>query len=317
MAFQLDSPKGYPSNIGSASENRRMSLVRPESRPYRGRIAPSPSGRLHLGHAATFLTAAARATNAGGTLIYRDDDLDRDRCKPELVQAALDDLRWLGIEWTEGPDCGGPNAPYAQSARIAFYNEAFEGLRQRGLIYPCSCTRSEVARALSAPHPLDEEPIYPGTCRPAAPTTFKTPRSGLNWRFRIPERETLTFNDLAQGMQSAVSQEDFGDFLIWRKDDFPSYQLASAVDDALMGITEIVRGRDLITSTFRQLLIWRALEHPEPAFYHCPLLTDASGKRLAKRDDALSIHSLRSMGRTSSELISEIDARLLNQHSPE
>ena len=283
-----------------------MSLVRPESRPYRGRIAPSPSGRLHLGHGATFLTAAARAAGAGGTLIYREDDLDRDRCKPEFTQAALNDLHWLGIEWNEGPDRGGPNAPYAQSARLGLYKDAFEDLRRKGLVYPCSCTRSEVARALSAPHPLDEEPVYPGTCRPDTPTIFKTPRSGINWRFRIPVREMLSFTDLAQGQQSAVAREDFGDFLIWRKDDFPSYQLASAVDDALMGITEIVRGCDLITSTFRQLLIWRALEHPEPAFYHCPLLTDASGKRLAKRDDALSIHSLRSLGRTASDLISEI-----------
>jgi glutamyl-tRNA synthetase len=167
-----------------------------------------------------------------------------------------------------------------------------------------------VARALSAPHPLDEEPVYPGTCRPHTPTAFETPRSGINWRFRIPTREPLTFNDLAQGEQAAVAREDFGDFLIWRKDDFPSYQLASAVDDALMGITEIVRGRDLIASTFRQILVWRALEHPEPAFYHCPLLTDASGKRLAKRDDALSIHALRNRGRTAEELISEIENNL-------
>ena len=292
-----------------------MSLVRPESRAYRGRIAPSPSGRLHLGHAATFLTAAARAARAGGTLIYRDDDLDRDRCKPEFLQAALDDLHWLGLQWHEGPDLGGPHAPYSQSARIDPYKEAFETLRRLGLIYPCHCTRSEVARALSAPHPLDEEPIYPGTCRPPDPATFKTPRSGVNWRFRIPVRETLTFNDLAQGKQSAVALEDFGDFLIWRKDDFPSYQLASAVDDALMGITEIVRGRDLITSTFRQLLIWRALEHPEPAFYHCPLLTNASGKRLAKRDDALSIHTLRGLGRTALELIGEVEKNLLQKQT--
>jgi glutamyl-tRNA synthetase len=139
----------------------------------------------------------------------------------------------------------------------------------------------------------------------------------VNWRFRIPVRETLTFNDIAQGTQSALAGEDFGDFLIWRKDDLPSYQLASAVDDALMGITEIVRGCDLITSTFRQLLIWRALEHPEPAFYHCPLLTDASGKRLAKRDEALSIHTLRSLGRTASELIGEVENSLRQTQTAE
>ena len=287
-----------------------MPPERPEPRPYRGRIAPSPSGHLHLGHAATFLEADARARAVAGTLIYRDDDLDQSRCMPEFTKAAIEDLRWLGIEWHEGPDCGGPYGPYQQSARSKKYAEAFDLLRQKGLIYPCSCTRREVAKALSAPHPLDEEPIYPGTCRPESPDVSETPRRGVNWRFRIPVREKLFFSDAAQGEQSAVARDDFGDFLIWRKDDFPSYQLASAFDDACMGITEIVRGCDLITSTFRQLLLWRALEYPAPAFYHCPLLTDSSGKRLAKRDDALSIRTMRSLGKASREVLSEVHFRL-------
>ena len=290
-----------------------MPPERPEPRPYRGRIAPSPSGHLHLGHAATFLAADARARAAGGTLIYRDDDLDQSRCKPEFARTAIEDLRWLGVQWREGPDCGGPYGPYQQSLRFERYAEAFDLLRQRGLIYPCSCTRREVSQALSAPHPLDEEPIYPGACRPEEPEVSEAPRKGVNWRFRIPVRERLFFPDIAQGEQSAVARDDFGDFLIWRKDDFPSYQLASAFDDACMGVTEIVRGCDLITSTFRQLLLWRALEYTAPSFYHCPLLTDSSGKRLAKRDDALSIRTMRSLGKTPDEVLAEIHLNLHRQ----
>ncbi len=260
---------------------------------YRGRIAPSPTGFLHAGHAATFLTAAARAHAAHGQLIYRNDDLDQERCRPEFTTAAMEDLRWLGLDWQEGPDLGGPHSPYAQSERLAFYLDASEFLRQQRWIYPCSCSRREVASALSAPHAIDEEPIYPGTCRPSQPTEFPSATRGVNWRFRILHPQQLFFTDGLRGPQSAVAGRDFGDFLVWRRDGFPSYQLASALDDSLMGITEVVRGADLITSTFRQILIWRALEQVAPAFYHCNLLTDAAGKRLAKRDKKHALRTLR------------------------
>jgi glutamyl/glutaminyl-tRNA synthetase len=258
---------------------------------YRGRLAPSPTGYLHLGHARTFWTAQERA--AGGELILRNDDLDRARCRPEFVAAMYEDLRWFGLRWSEGPDVGGPHAPYDQSARISIYLEAFEKLRTAGFIYPCTCSRQDVARALTAPHHGDEEPLYPGTCRRASPDRE---HRGVNWRFRVCDDEAIAFRDGHFGPQRAVAGVDFGDFLVWRKDDLPSYQLACAVDDAAMRITEVVRGADLITSTFRQFLLYRALGLAPPAFFHCPLVTDADGIRIAKRNDALSLRTMRAGG---------------------
>jgi glutamyl-tRNA synthetase len=224
------------------------------------------------------------------------DDLDRERSKDLFTEAAIEDLKWLGINWQEGPDVGGSRAPYAQSARLSVYAEAFETLRSLGWIYPCSCSRREVARALSAPHGVDDEPVYPGTCRPPERRVFEIPRAGINWRFRIERAEALCFKDQCAGPQSAVAMHQFGDFLVWRKDDLPAYQLASAVDDIQMEITEVVRGSDLITSTFRQILIWRTLGFSLPSFYHCALVRDENGRRLAKRDGARSLRSLREAG---------------------
>jgi glutamyl-tRNA synthetase len=269
---------------------------------YRGRIAPSPTGYLHLGHARTFTTAQARAEAAGGVLLLRSDDLDGPRCSPEFTAAALEDLRWFRIRWQEGPDIGGPFAPYSQQERIQLYAEAFERLRTTGLIYPCHCSRQEVLRALSAPHEGDEEPLYPGTCRPSQPMVSQQPRGGSNWRFRVPDGESVSFDDGYFGTQLATAGRDFGDFLVWRKDGFPSYQLACTVDDALMQITEVVRGADLITSTFRQLLLYRALQWAAPSFYHCELMTDETGTRLAKRHDSLSLRTLRAGGWSPEDL---------------
>ena len=267
---------------------------------YRGRIAPSPTGWLHLGHARTFWIAQERATN--GTLILRNDDLDGPRCRPEFSEAAIEDLKWFGFRWQEGPDIGGPRGPYTQSKRIVLYDEAFERLRAGGFIYPCKCSRQDVLLALSAPHEGEDEPLYPGTCRPPQPVASPHSRAGINWRFRVPDGETISFHDGHLGSQQAVARRDFGDFLVWRKDDLPSYQFACTVDDALMGITEVVRGADLITSTFRQLLLHRALGLTPPAFFHCDLMTDEKGERLAKRSDALSLRTLRAQGRTPEEL---------------
>ena len=269
---------------------------------YRGRIAPSPTGYLHLGHARTFWTAQMRAEAADGALILRNDDLDGARCSGEFTAAALEDLHWFGLRWQEGQDIGGPFAPYTQSERMPCYIEAFETLRASGSIYPCTCSRQDVLRALSAPHEGEEEPLYPGTCRPPQPSVSPQPRSGVNWRFRIRDGEAVAFCDENLGPQQAVAGRDFGDFLAWRKDDLPSYQLACAVDDALMGITEVVRGADLITSTFRQLLLLRALGRTPPAYFHCELMTDETGTRLAKRNDALSLRTLRAGGWTPEEL---------------
>ena len=275
--------------------------------PYRGRLAPSPTGYLHLGHARTFWVAQERAA-AGGALILRSEDLDQARCRAEFRAAMLEDLRWFGLRWSEGPDVGGPHAPYTQSERMAHYTAAFEKLRARGVIYPCNCSRQDVLRALGAPHAGEDEPLYPGTCRPRRGKLeirnpkSETQRAGVNWRFRVPDDETITFSDRALGPHGETAGRDFGDFLVWRKDDLPSYQLACVVDDAAMGITEVVRGADLLTSTCRQLLLDRALGLTAPAFYHCPLMTDVSGLRLAKRDHATSLRGLRAGGATPEEL---------------
>ena len=276
-------------------------MVNP-SIPYRGRLAPSPTGYLHLGHARTCWIAAQRAQAAGGTLVLRDDDLDRARCRPEFAAAMLEDLRWLGLRWAEGPDVGGPHAPYRQSERTALYRAALERLHAAGWIFPCTRSRRDVLEAAGAPHEGagDDEPVYPKEFRPppAAPLPPLGGKISVNWRLRVPDGEELVFADGHYGEQRAVSGRDFGDFVVWRKDDTPSYQLACVVDDAAMGITEVVRGADLIKSTFRQLLLYRALGLAAPLFHHCPLLTDAAGVRLAKRHDALSLRTLRTQGVT-------------------
>ncbi|MGA2176009.1 MAG: tRNA glutamyl-Q(34) synthetase GluQRS [Verrucomicrobiota bacterium] len=269
---------------------------------YRGRLAPSPTGFLHAGHARTFWTASERARAAGGTLILRNEDLDASRSRPEFAAAMLEDLRWFGLRWQEGPDCGGPRGPYAQSERREFYLTGFERLRAGGWVYPCHCSRRDVRRALQAPHAGEEEPLYPGTCRPAPGASGRTaPRGGKrppNWRFRVPEGAAIEFEDGGFGAQRFVAGKDFGDFVVWRHDAVPSYQLAVVLDDAAMGITEVVRGADLLLSTARQLLLYRALSLEPPAFYHCPLVTNEAGVRLAKREDAASLRTLREKGLT-------------------
>jgi glutamyl-tRNA synthetase len=269
------------------------------SSSYRGRIAPSPTGLLHLGHAATFWTAYQWAIAASGTLILRMEDLDPQRSRPEFAKAAMEDLEWLGIRWQEGPDVGGPCPPYFQSGRQTLYLAALQRLISEGFVYPCRCTRKDLARVAQAPH--DEEPVYPGTCRPGASGEATTglgglAHAGINWRFRVPDGETIAFHDGHFGTQLFVAGQDFGDFLVWRKDGVPAYQLAVAVDDAAMEVTEVVRGGDLLVSTARQILVCRALGLNEPAWHHCPLVLGPDGHRLAKRHDALSLRSLRASG---------------------
>ena len=387
---------------------------------YRGRLAPSPTGYLHLGHARTFWVACQRARAAHGKLIFRNEDLDYQRCKPEFVKAMYEDLRWLGLDWDEGPELSfqtgksgepgdlglggtvsdvanrgssvrhrgssrGGFGPYSQSERRSFYIDAWRKLRDSGLIYPCTCSRKDLERALSAPHeplrgaeldePLHEAPMhgaefhhlddcgpqapspaekdfweaqsemakragvespspanstdsssqpgaaavhfaqtkrwlgtpsaavqsaaddelpYPGTCREKIGTAkdYESP-AGVSWRFKVPDGETISFDDGYLGRQEFVAGRDFADFLLWRRDDIPAYQLAVVVDDAAMEITEVVRGADLLKSTARQLLLIRALKYPVPAYFHCPLLRDEKNVRLAKRHDALSLRKLR------------------------
>lgn len=259
-------------------------------RPYVGRLAPSPTGRLHLGHARTFLAAAARARAAGGRLLMRIDDLDTARCRPEFADAALGDLAWLGLRWEE--------PVVRQTDRLPAYRAALARLREAGLVYPCRRSRRDLAGQISAPH-ADDEPLYPPEWRPPADAPLPPlDAEGLatNWRLRVPDGREVRFDDTRLGPQSATCGRDFGDFLVWRKDGFPSYQLACAVDDVELGVTEVVRGADLVRSTFRQLLVIEALGAPAPAYYHAPLVLDADGVRLAKRHDALSLAALRERG---------------------
>ncbi len=299
-----------------------------KSSSYRGRLAPSPTGYLHLGHARTFWVAWQRARAAGGKLIFRNEDLDYQRCKPEFVQAMYEDLHWLGLDWDEGPEfspqtgksgrpgdseLGGNFGPYSQSERRSFYLDAWRKLRDSGLIYPCTCSRKDLERALSAPHEepryscgtaalggvpaADDELPYPGTCREKVGTAkdYDSP-AGVSWRFKVPDGETISFDDGYFGHQEFVAGRDFADFLLWRRDDIPAYQLAVVVDDTAMQITEVVRGADLLKSTARQLLLIRALGYPVPGYFHCPLLRDEKNVRLAKRHDALSLRKLREQG---------------------
>jgi glutamyl/glutaminyl-tRNA synthetase len=315
-----------------------VAVITPSS-SYVGRLAPSPTGYLHLGHARTFWIAAARARAVGGMLLLRNDDLDRARCRPEFVAAMQEDLLWLGLTWD--------GAMIAQSARLDRYRAALERLHAAGLIFPCMRSRRDVLEAASAPHgetmtpppaagsgdnhaawrssetsspegaanpppAEDDEPVYPKAFRPS-PGARLPPLGNTvttNWRFRVPDGEAIEFDDGACGPQRAIAGRDFGDFIVWRKDDTPSYQLATVVDDAELGVTEVVRGADLIKSTFRQLLLLRALGWPAPGFLHAPLMLDERGHRLAKRSDALAVRTLRQQGATPESILAKFAADL-------
>ena len=270
---------------------------------YRGRLAPSPTGYLHLGHARTFWIAHRRARGADGILLLRNDDLDRARCRPEFVAAMQEDLSWLGLDW-DGP-------MISQSSRIDRYRNGLEELHARGRIFPCSRSRRDVLGAAGAPHESgeDDEPVYPREFRPPLHAALPPLSASIavNWRFRVPDDIEVWFRDECAGEQRATAGRDFGDFLVWRKDDTPSYQLATVVDEIDLGITEVVRGADLIKSTFRQLLLFEALNRLPPHFYHAPLMRDETGQRLAKRHDALALRTLRAQGVSPAAILEQFE----------
>ncbi len=260
----------------------------------RGRFAPSPTGDLHLGNARTALLAWLQVRSAGGRFLIRMEDLDRGRVRPHFYETQLADLRWLGIDWDEGPEVGGDAGPYLQSQRRSLYDDALEELQGAELLYPCYCTRKEIAAAASAPHAGDDDgPAYPGTCR-GRPGDSEVGREAA-LRFRTPPLP-VEFEDVLQGPQRFVPAVETGDFVVRRKDGVPAYQLAVVVDDAAMGITDVLRGADLLASTARQILLYRALHLPIPRWTHVPLLTDATGDRFSKRSGALSLRQLRERG---------------------
>ena len=222
-----------------------------------------------------------------------------------------EDLRWLGLDWDEGPDVGGPFAPYAQSQRRPVYLECWRRLRDGGFIYPCSCSRKDLERALQAPHEDDDEIPYPGTCRrqTAEAGKWESP-AGISWRFRVPDGLPVFFEDQKFGPQQFIAGNDFSDFLVWRRDDIPAYQLAVVADDEAMRISEVVRGADLLKSTARQLLLIRALGYALPRYFHCPLMRDENNMRLAKRHDALSLRALRAQGIDPESLVKKFQEEL-------
>jgi glutamyl-tRNA synthetase len=268
-----------------------------------GRLAPSPTGGLHLGHARSFLIAWLAARHAGGRVILRIEDLDTSRVRGEARPSALLDLRWLGLDWDEGPDIGGPSAPYVQSERLPLYHAALDRLKASELVYPCTCTRAEIERAASAPHPEDEGPSYPGTC--AVRRAGEADRLGdrpFAWRFRVPP-QPLAWEDLFLGRVEIDPSRAGGDFIVARNGVGPAYQLAVVTDDAAMGVNQVIRGSDLVPSTPRQILLYRSLGWTEPTFGHVPLAVSTDGRRLAKRDGSLKLATLREAGVDPRELV--------------
>lgn len=259
-----------------------------------GRFAPSPSGQMHLGNLLCALLAWLSVRSQGGRYILRIEDLDTGRCRPAYARQLEEDLRWLGLDWDEGGSLGGPHAPYEQSRRTGLYDAALDELRRRGLVYPCFCTRAQL-HAASAPHREDGLTVYPGTCRRLTPEEIAR-RTALGrapaLRLRVPE-EVISFTDCHMGPVREDLPSECGDFLLRRSDGLYAYQLAVVVDDAAMGVTEVVRGADLLSSTPRQLLLYRLLDLRPPVFRHFPLLLDGGGRRLSKRDGALGLEALR------------------------
>lgn len=275
--------------------------ARPAAASVVGRLAPSPTGRLHLGNAFAFLLAWLSARAAGGRVILRLEDIDPERSRPEFASGIIEDLRWLGLDWDEGPDLpGGPHAPYAQSGRLPRYAEALDELARRGLAYECFCTRKELKSLAGAPHAGDGSAAYPGTCRDLSPARrAELLRQGRRACLRLltgEEREPFT--DLLLGPQDMSLAQCGGDFALRRSDGVFAYQLAVALDDLDMGVTQVLRGEDILSSTPRQLRLCRLMGGQPPQYGHLPLVFDHEGERLAKRHASLSLAGLRAAGAT-------------------
>jgi glutamyl-tRNA synthetase len=273
-------------------------IVNPIS--YRGRLAPSPTGKLHFGGARTALVAWLRARSAGGQLVLRIEDIDRPRVVPGAAEAIAGDLRWLGLDWDEGPDVGGPSGPYLQSQRSAQYDRALQQLLAAGQVFRCSCSRAEVLSASSAPHG-ELGPRYPGTCRNGP----RHPERRCALRFAMERAEA--FEDQLYAVQLSG---DGDDFIVHRSDGLYAYQLAVVVDDLAMGITEVVRGADLLSSTARQIALYRALGAEPRRFLHVPLVLGPDGARLAKRHGSVAIADYRAAGLSPEQVVGRLAASL-------
>jgi glutamyl-tRNA synthetase len=260
---------------------------------------------LHLGNARTFLLAWLSVRSRAGRLILRIEDLDGPRVKPAATQALIDDLRWLGLDWDQGPDRGGPDGPYIQTERTAIYGRAIGQLAAAGYLYPCICSRTDIQNAASAPHAGEDGPRYPGTCRDrfvdgSAAAQFAGRAAA--WRVRVP-REEIEFSDQLRGNMATDVSRLVGDFVVQKNNGTPAYQLAVVVDDAAMGVNEVVRGDDLLSSTPRQIVLQRYLGLPRPAYYHVPLLVGPDGLRLAKRHGDTRLSAFREAGIESRRVV--------------
>lgn len=248
-----------------------------------GRFAPSPSGRMHLGNVFSALLAWLSVKSQNGEMVLRIEDLDPDRCRPEYAEILKDDLRWLGLSWDR------EQTP--QSLRTAAYEEVFERFRETGMVYPCYCTRTEL-HAASAPHASDGRVLYAGTCRNLSEAERAQKTKAPAWRLIMPDRE-IAFMDGLQGAYNENLAADCGDIIIRRADGVYAYQLAVVTDDADGGITQVVRGMDLLSSTPRQIYLYELIGKTPPAFYHVPLLVAPDGRRLSKREKDLDMGALR------------------------
>ena len=262
--------------------------------PYIGRLAPSPTGAQHVGNARTYLIAWLAARSRAGQVVLRIEDIDSPRVKAGAAQQACDDLRWLGLDWDSGP--------VVQTERLSLYANALQQLRQQELVYPCTCTRGDIEAAASAPHAEHEGPAYPGTCshRRAADAEALGDQP-FAWRFRVSD--SPEFIDGFRGTTAIDLRQVGGDFVVWKSSGTPAYQLAVLVDDAAQGVTEVIRGDDLISSSPRQLLLYRALGLPPPRFTHVPLVVGPDGRRLAKRHGDTRLSALRAAGVAPEQLL--------------
>ncbi len=272
--------------------------------PVRGRLAPSPTGHLHLGNAWSFLLCWLGVRAAGGRLILRMEDIDPERSRPEFVAGIMRDLSWLGLDWDEGPDCGGPYAPYTQQARLERYAQVIETLTRLGRTYPCYCSRKELRTMASAPHLEDAGPIYPGTCLGLNVAEHaEREAQGRRPSLRLRGGEDVQFEDLVHGDVRLGWTECGGDFPLRRSDGVIAYQLAVAVDDMDQEINLVARGADILPCTPRQILLFRLLGGKVPRYAHVPLLLDHEGVRLAKRHQACELRVLRESGVSPSAVV--------------
>jgi glutamyl-tRNA synthetase len=322
----------------------------PVLQPAVGRLAPSPTGALHLGNARSFLLAWLSIRQQRGKLWLRIEDIDSPRVKAWALRATIDDLRWLGLDWDAGPEDelqaptraeqlssqaatpDGPTPPQPieaiQTRRLARYRQVLEQLIADGCLYPCTCSRSEVAQAASAPHESSlaslEGPVYPGTCRPSIPsgsvqarsrdTTITIDKFAWRWHFRSGD---LVWRDQLRGCMRANPAEQLGDFVIARGDGTPAYQLAVVVDDHDMQVTEVIRGDDLIFSTYRQLAILEHLGWSTPRYFHVPLMLGPDGRRLAKRHGDTRLSTFREQGVAAERVVGYLAWTLGMQATPE